>query len=260
MRTVPRLLVGLATFILPACGSREKVEYYPTGEVKYREPLEGQGQVNGKYFYKNGTVSAVLPLRNGRVEGLVKRYYPSGQLESTERYKNGERFGLVKLYYPTGQLKHQATGYGMVYADTSRSFHPNGELSQMIIYDHKGRRIDFGVWHPNGHVDTSYTRPFFLSDRDTIAGGQDYAFEVVLGNRRSNVVQVKVLRPMAGLDSVKGVYSHTRFLLRRPAPGRHTLTVMAINRWARKGSDTIWVDWYKPISKSFWVLSAQGKK
>ncbi|GAB3878928.1 hypothetical protein GCM10028824_41490 [Hymenobacter segetis] len=265
MGRIIRTLFRLTTLLLPACGPREKVkvEYYPTGEVKYRAPLDGQELVNdtAKYFYKNGAPSDVLPYRHGRLDGLVKRYYPSGQLESTETWKNGERFGPERFYYPTGQLKNKGFRYGSIHRDTTRSYHPNGEESQMIAYNDQGRRVDFGVWRPNGQVDTTYTRPFFITDRDTLPEGQDYAFEVVLGNRRSDAVNVKVLRPSTGVDSTKGVYSRTRFLIRRPTRGRHSVTVEVLNIWrAHKGSDTLWYNNFKPMSKSFWVLSAPGEK
>ncbi len=95
MKTRPLLLFSLTAVLLSACGPRQKVEYFPTGEVEYRAPLNAQGLIEGeaKYFYKNGAVSAVLPYRNNRIEGLIKRYYPNGQMESTEFCKNGETFG-----------------------------------------------------------------------------------------------------------------------------------------------------------------------
>jgi antitoxin component YwqK of YwqJK toxin-antitoxin module len=263
MRRTARALFGVvATLLLPACSPREETQYYSTGEVKYKAPLNAQGLVEGnaKYFYKNGAVSAVLPCRNGLIEGLIKRYYPNGKLESTEFRKNGETFGQQTFYYPSGQLKNKATRYGNVYRETTRSYHPNGEVSQMIIYDGRGRRVDFGVWHPNGQVDTTYTRPFFITDRDTLSAGQDYAFEVVLGNRRSSAVNVKVLRPSTGIDSTKGLYSRSRFIIRRPTPGQHLVTAEVLNIWAHKGSDTLWYNSFKPVSKSFWVLPATNEK
>lgn len=262
MRRLPRLLWCLATLLLPACRPTEKVDYYPTGELKYQAPLNTRGLVDGlaKSFYKNGVVNVVKPYRNGRLEGLVKRYYPSGQLESSEFFKNGKTHGPVRFYYPSGQLKNESTQYGKVHRDTTRSYYANGELDQMIIYDGKGRRVDFHLWRPNGAIDAAYARPFFLSDRDTVPEGQDYTFEAVLGARRSNAVNVKVRRPLTGVDSTKGVYSRTRFIVRRPALGRHTVTVQLYNHWARKGSDTIWTDETIPISKSFWVNRTGGKK
>ena len=163
MRIRPFLLFSLTALLLSSCDARQKAGYFPTGEIEYRAPLNAQGLFDGevKYFYQHGSVSAVLPYRNDRIEGLIKRFYPSGQLESTEFYKNGETFGPVKHYYATGQLKHESTRYGKVYRDTTRSYHPNGELDQMIIYDGKGRRVDFGLWRPDGKMMLFMRVPFF---------------------------------------------------------------------------------------------------
>jgi hypothetical protein len=230
---------------------------YPTGEIEYQAPLNAQGLYDGevKTFYKNGSLKAIRPYYKSRITGEVIRYYPNGKLESTEYFKNGETFGPVKQYYPTGQLKYEAKLYGKVYADTARSYYPNGELKLLIVYDDKGHKADFGAWHPNGEIDIGYTRPLFLSDRDSVLEGQDYTFEVVLGNRRSNVVNVKILHPLTGVDSTKGVYARTRFIIRRPAPGPHVVKAEVRNLWARKGSDTIWTNVY-PIQHSFWVQTA----
>ena len=252
----------LLALLLSACGPREKVGYYPTGEVAYQAPLNWQGLLEGeqKSFYKSGQLKRITPFYKNRITGLLREYYPTGQLQSETYFKGGEPFGPMTEYYPNGQVEHRATRYGRVFADTTRWYHPNGELRQMIVYDGRGRRIDFGAWHANGLIDTTYAYPFFLTDRDTVPEGQDYTFEVVFGNRRSTVVNVKVLNPSTGVDSTKGVYSRTRFIVRSPAPGRHTVTAKAYNYWARKGSDTIWTDETIPISTSFWVPTTRAKK
>ncbi|WP_177204904.1 toxin-antitoxin system YwqK family antitoxin [Hymenobacter arizonensis] len=257
MRRTLSILGRLFALLLPACGPREEVGYYPGGEVRYRAPLDAQGLYDGevKTFHSNGAVKGVTPYRKSHVTGVAQRYYPSGQLESEEHFRNDKTFGLLRHYYPTGQLKYEAKLYGSVYADTAFLYHPNGELRQMIVYDGQGRKIDYGVWSPSGLRDRGYTRPLVLSDRDTIPEGQDYAFEVVLGNRRSDVVSVKILRPVAGIDSTKGMYARTRFLLRRPAPGPHVVTGVVRNKWARKGSDTVWTDRYD-FRQTFWVHPA----
>jgi hypothetical protein len=262
MRTPFRLLIGVAAVLLSACGAREQVSYYPTGEVAYRVPVNWQGlrEGEGHSFYRNGQLKSSTPFYKDRVTGVVRWYYPTGQLQSEEYFKSGEPFGPITQYYPTGHVKHRATRYGRVYADTTRSYHPNGELRQLIVYDGRGRRVDFGLWRPNGEIDAAYGRPFFLSDRDTVPEGQDYTFEAVLGARRSNVVNVKVRHPRTGVDSTTGTYSRTRYLVRRPARGRHTVTVQLYNYWARKGSDTIWTIESIPISKSFWVTPNRNKK
>ena len=209
-KKVPRIfrlsqIVAVLTLV-SACGPRAERSYYPTGELLERAPVDQDGVYEGEVdgFYKNGTVEYRLPFHRHHLNGLVQRYYPTGVLESTEVCQNGETFGQVKQYYPTGRLKYETTRYGKRHVDTARYYHPNGELAQLIVYDAKGRKIDYGVWNRAGRLDPTYTQPIFLSEQDTLREGQDYGFEIRLGNRHSNVVIIKPVVPAARLDSHMG--------------------------------------------------------
>ena len=246
MRQINSVLGSIGALLLFSCGPREEVKYYPTGEVEYRAPLDEQGLFNGevKNFYRNGIVKNIMPFRNNHINGLIKRYYPNGNLESTEFCKNGESFGPIKQYYPNGKLKYETMQYGNTHVDTARFYYSHGELNQIIVYDKKGRKVNFGVWYPNGLTDPRYIHPLFLSNTDTLREGQNFTFEIVLGNRRSNVITVKILSPASGLDSSKGVYTKNRYFIRHPSPGLHLIKAKVQEEWARKGSDTIWTNEY----------------
>ena len=200
-------------------------------------------------FRRAGTLECKYPVQNGHIQGLVTRYDARGKLTSTEVWANGRRHWVVTGYYPTGRVWFTETLHDNAYVDTSRVYYPNGVEQQVVVRTAQGRRVDFGAWRPNGQVDTTYTRPFFLTDRDTVPKGQDYAFEVVLGNRRSDAVNVKILRPLTGIDSTKGVYSRSQYIIRRPALGRHVVTVEVVNIFrVHTGNDTLWYNHFKPIS------------
>jgi endo-beta-N-acetylglucosaminidase D len=72
--------------------------------------------------------------------------------------------------------------------------------------------------------------------------GQDYSFEIVLGNRRTNTITVKFLNPETKIDSIKGLYTKTRYVLRRPAPGIHTVRAKVYEYWQH--GDTLMTNWY----------------
>lgn len=237
-----------------ACTTHEEVRYYPTGEVEYRAPLDGRGVFdrNVVYYYKNGGVQAILPFKNGHINGTLKRFYPNGVLESIELRKDGAMAGELKQYYPTARIKYEAVKIGERFVDTARYYHPNGEVAQLVVYDAAGRKIDFGVWNRAGKLDPAYTKPIFLSDNDELSAGEDYSFEVRLGNRRSNAVVVKPLVPAAQLDSATGKYAATRYIVKQPAPGPHAVKAKLFETWARQGSDTIWTNDYQ-VEHTFWV-------
>jgi antitoxin component YwqK of YwqJK toxin-antitoxin module len=247
--------------VLFSCGHKEKILYYPTGEVEYRAPLSEQAKYSGEIirYYKNGKIMNTTPFYNGNVSGVVKRYYPTGELEAIETWKQGKKHGLFRYFFPDGKIQREAVMYGNRYVDTARYYYPNGEIKQVIIYDKKGRKIDFGVWLSNGNKDTRYTRPFVLTDTDSISQGQDYVFEIQLGNRRSNVLSVRFLEPKIAIDSIKGIYTKYQYIIRSPKPGNHIIKATLYSQWARKGSDTIWTNTY-PIEHSFHVARTVSKQ
>lgn len=209
-------------------------------------------------FRPDGTLKHVVPYRNGLIQGILKRYDPKGKLTYTERWVDGHQQGLVTGYYPNGRVWFTKTMRDSLTVDTSRFYYPTGQERQLIVRTAQGRRIDFAAWLPNGSIDTSYTQPIFLSDTDSVRQGQDYAFEIRLGNRRSNHITVS-LRPLpVGLDSLKGTYAATRYLIRHPRLGTHIIRGQIRQEWARKGSDTIWSDYYR-IEHAFHVVKNGGR-
>ena len=246
--------------LLSACNDRnEKIIYYPSGEIMERAPLGADGIYEGevKDFYKKGQIKFVMPFHNHRINGLVKRYYNNGQLESSEFYKDGKTFGERKQYYATGRLKYTTKIIDGAHVDTAHYYHSNGELAQMIVYDSTGRKIDFAAWNKGGILDPSYTTAIFLSNKDSISFGENYSFELRLGNRHSGSIIIKILSPKSGIDSAKGKYANTRYIIRKPLIGPHVLKARLYEHWSHEGSDTIWVDTYD-VKHEFRVLK-RGK-
>ncbi|GAA3989064.1 hypothetical protein [Hymenobacter antarcticus] len=241
-----------------SCRPNDNFKYYSNGQIKWTDSLNNEGQFTSTYFRPDGTRIKTVPFLSGHINGLLKRYDATGKLESAEIWKNDSINGLVTGYFPNGKIWFKKTMLGETTIDTSRVYYPNGELRQVIVRTDKGRRIDFGAWHPNGLTDTSYIRPIFLSDADTISQGSDYEFEIRLGNRRSNHVTVSLRPRILGLDSTKGIYSLTRYTIHRPSVGTHVVRGIIYEQWARKNSDTIWTNlyWFK---HNFWVMNKANK-
>ncbi|QIL78376.1 toxin-antitoxin system YwqK family antitoxin [Hymenobacter sp. HDW8] len=225
-----------------SCGKQEKVVYFPTGEVKSRAPLNDSRKYDGDVinYYKSGSIERVVPFRNGIVHGVVNSYYPNGNLYVTETWRHNKRSGETAWYYPNGQIKYWALLDGNRRIDSAKWYHTNGKISYRMLYDKKGRKVDFFAYEPNGKINLNHVRPLFLSDQDTLAAGQDYTFEIVLGNRRSNSINIKFLEPRTGVDSTKGVYTKTRYIIRRPSPGKQLVKVVLYQY--RTNGDTLWID------------------
>lgn len=230
--------------LLTHCRPHENVGYYPTGNVKYRVPLNEKGRYSGEltHYYPNGTLKSVIPFQNGDVTGLVRSYAPTGKLVTTSFWKNNEKTGQMREYFPTGKLSFKSTMLNNKRIDTAYWYYPTGKLKSLIVYDAGGKKTDFGAWKPDGSKDVQYIYPLFLSRADTLVLGQDYIFKIVLGNRRSTAIRVKILLPTARLDSAVGEKSTTQYILRRPSLGEHLVRAKVYERWQH--SDTLWTNWY----------------
>ena len=240
--------------LLSGCKHEIRTAYYADGQVQSVDSLDVNGLVRSRsYFRPDGTLERTVPVEQGHVQGLLRRHDAHGKLAATEEWAMGHQLGVATGYYPNGRVWFTKTMRDSTLVDTSRVFYPNGQEKQVIVRTPEGRRIDFAAWHPNGLTDTSYTRVIFLSDADSVRQGQDYAFEIRLGNRRSNHVTVSLRPVLPGLDSAKGKFAATRYTIRHPTPGTHLIRGSLFEEWARKGSDTIWTNAYR-IQHTFHVV------
>jgi len=244
--TVAMLGISL-TLILTSCESPVKTGYYPSGEIKYRASLNDQGKATGKVitFYKTGVTESIIPIQAHQITGLVKRYYPNGNLKSTEVYLNGRRSGNKVKYFPNGHIEYKIVLRGNIQVDTARYYYSNGDLKELAIYDRNGRKIDFIVLKHDGEMDPSYAQPIFLSDVDSIHMGQDYSFEIVLGNRHLSHITTRILTPIGKIDSIQGHYTKNRYLVRCPSRGRHVVKAELIEQWSKQGNDTVWINTFR---------------
>ena len=56
--------------------------------------------------HSNGELGLESNIRNGKIDGLVRRWYENGQLEYEAKHKEGEEDGLVRYWHKNGQLKY----------------------------------------------------------------------------------------------------------------------------------------------------------
>lgn len=56
-------------------------------------------------YNEDGDVKCIIPLFNGRKNGLLRRYYSSGRLMSVVKYVNNLRYGVEKVWWANGKLK-----------------------------------------------------------------------------------------------------------------------------------------------------------
>lgn len=83
-----------------------------------------------KFFYRNGQLREVLPLRNGQRHGVARVWHKNGRLASEESYANGLLHGVCRQWSESGRLLGK---YKMVHGTgIQRAWHDNGRRQMEI--------------------------------------------------------------------------------------------------------------------------------
>lgn len=91
-----------------------------------------------KRYYKNGTLRAVIPYKNNKINGNVVLYYKNKKVKSVTPFVNGDIVGVVKSYDKAEKLLYRVVmdSGGMVldssvYADKNTT----KKLTPAQVYD-----------------------------------------------------------------------------------------------------------------------------
>lgn len=120
-----------------------------------------------KFFYRNGQIREVLPLRNGQRHGVARVWHKNGRLASEEPYANGLLHGLCRQWSESGRLLGK---YQMVHGTgIQRAWHDNGRR-QMEISTLRGEFCGRSrSWLSDG---TLLSDDIYL--RGSVVGADDY--------------------------------------------------------------------------------------
>jgi antitoxin component YwqK of YwqJK toxin-antitoxin module len=105
-------------------------------------------------YFKDGKVSARLPIAKGIFDGKHSIYYTNGKLEREINYVNDYREGQSKYYYENGILKELYNWKSGSMTGTFNSYFPNGQkemegnyisnkkTGKWLVYNQSGKLIE----------------------------------------------------------------------------------------------------------------------
>jgi hypothetical protein len=176
IKRVNILLMMVVTASLMGCnGKKTEIEYYDTGQVKYKVDL-----VNGKregtmfFYHKDGKLKVLSEWKNGLMDGVVKRYYSNGNFFSIEEWSEGIVSG-VNLYYENGNPKklvenmEGSRGSGRV-----EFYDSTGKLTERHFYNKKGKLAYLCKFDRDGSQKFTMLLPIIEPQSDTIHLGESY--------------------------------------------------------------------------------------
>lgn len=87
-------------------------------------------------YYKDGSLRAEIPVKDGKKHGLAVEYYRDGKKFQEIEYKEGLKDGLAKKYYQTGQLAQETNYKEGKNHGLQRKYRENGKLqSETMFYE-----------------------------------------------------------------------------------------------------------------------------
>ncbi|MEZ0390016.1 MAG: toxin-antitoxin system YwqK family antitoxin [Verrucomicrobium sp.] len=108
MRRLPLLLIASALCVsLTSCGKAKEVPYKKLGysDNVFTDPETGKRFTGvSKDYYKDGTLKAEYPFKNGLFEGTVKEWHPNGKPLAETAFVKGERTGQNREWTEAGLL------------------------------------------------------------------------------------------------------------------------------------------------------------
>jgi hypothetical protein len=117
-------LTILLFFLIYSCTEKQKKENeFPSSNTNEKSDTI-------KEYYEAKTLKHIIPLKNGKRNGLCKWYYPSGTIKTIANYTNGIETGETIYYNPEGRIENY------------NFFDLKGNLRFDLTYDSLGKIIN----------------------------------------------------------------------------------------------------------------------
>lgn len=107
MRPISCVALALVSFVFASCGKPKEVPYKKLGYENngFTDPDSGKPFSGlARDHYKDGTLKAEFPIKNGRLHGVVKEWHPNGKPLAETQFVNGERTGQNREWTEAGLL------------------------------------------------------------------------------------------------------------------------------------------------------------
>jgi antitoxin component YwqK of YwqJK toxin-antitoxin module/Tfp pilus assembly protein PilF len=99
---------GILSKVTVIKDNKEKTttSYHRNGQKNLTLLFNDEKIIDGNYtdYHKNGKVSRVMQIADGKLNGSYKDHFDNGQLKEDGTFKNGNRHGQFKNYYENGKL------------------------------------------------------------------------------------------------------------------------------------------------------------
>lgn len=146
-------------------------EFYPDGSEIYRINFNMGVVVQDtiKLKYGNNKLRALVPIKDGLVDGTVKVFHKNGRVKVELPFEKGRKSGIAKYYHKRGRLLKEAGflngkkhGTSIKYSKGKVIEYANNDtlINQREMYDKKGDLTHYELPNEEG---TKYINAFVLT-------------------------------------------------------------------------------------------------
>lgn len=107
----------------------EVIEIFRNSGIYKGSELNGILCYTNKNNYKN-----MVPIKNGKAEGIKKSYYENGTLVAETSYNDGKREGIEKVYYESGALNVEIPYKNNKKEGLGKIYNEKGKLTATLTY------------------------------------------------------------------------------------------------------------------------------
>lgn len=130
----------------------EVIEIFRNSGIYKGSELNGILCYINKYNYKN-----MVPIKNGKAEGIKKSYYENGVLQFEELYKNDKQAGVEKEYYESGVLLSETLYKDGKKEGIGKLYYESGALNVEIPYKNNKKEGLGKIYNEKGKLTATLT-------------------------------------------------------------------------------------------------------
>jgi antitoxin component YwqK of YwqJK toxin-antitoxin module len=160
------LILGL---LAASCQSKtdRQMQLPPDLMVMFKDP--NLHNANGTWMYKgskfngyiieksNSTLTAKLPVIDGKTNGIAYGWYKNGSKKSEQHFLNGDREGTDKSWHENGRLAFKNFFQNDKYEGVQKAYYPSGHRFQILNYKNGYEEGRQKSWSDDGRVINNFT-------------------------------------------------------------------------------------------------------
>ncbi|MBL7827718.1 MAG: toxin-antitoxin system YwqK family antitoxin [Saprospiraceae bacterium] len=102
--------------------------------------------------FETGVISRIIPMIDGKKEGIMRDFYPDGKLMAERAFQNNLQEGKTRIYYPSGNLKEVQYYTNGLQTDGDTLWYENGAIQFSVTFKANKKNGYLRKWDQQGQL------------------------------------------------------------------------------------------------------------